>query len=442
MKVPFRQGLVSFSRTRDKQPLFLRKVDGASIYVELVVGTSSVIAAVAHGQSDYAIIEPKTVPNAWGPLTRNVNYWLYWDLDLFSTVRTFGHTVHPPITSRIAPTNPLPDQHWFDTTAMLMKVFSGNVWTPKLRVFAGNVQSNSLSQQEQGSQVGLTSSASVGRIIFDAIGKPVRKKNGEFFTTEDSFLIAGSVSQTVKMEYAVAAAEAQHPIPQFSVVKYSDFDKIVLASYDDIGQTTLGVATSNLNTNDIGDVIFSGIITNLYWDWPEVNAPLWINGTGQFVTTSDSLTEAKSPIARVLGRNTIMFGMASSGDGSSSSDNAALILKYIAGGNLSGHRMVLLDSGNLQYADNTHINNAQRVLGMTVDAGVNGSMLKVQVSGEIEEPSWNWDINRPIYLGVNGTLTQIAPTAPATFCLVVGLPITTTMMYISIRDPIALLTGE
>lgn len=107
---------------------------------------------------------------------------------------------------------------------------------------------------------------------------------------------------------------------------------------------------------------------------------------------------------------------------------------------LSGHRMVTLDSnGLLIYASAETLAHANRVIGMTmgaVSAGVAPSVIK---SGEITEPTWNWDTSLPLYLGANGLLTQTPPVGPTTkFSNVIGFPISPITVFIGIQPSIIL----
>ena len=60
----------------------------------------------------------------------------------------------------------------------------------------------------------------------------------------------------------------------------------------------------------------------------------------------------------------------------------------------------------------------------------------VRVGGIMAEPSWTWDLDKFIYLGVNGLLTQ---TPPGTgFLLEMGWPINPTSMMVDIKLPLFL----
>lgn len=108
---------------------------------------------------------------------------------------------------------------------------------------------------------------------------------------------------------------------------------------------------------------------------------------------------------------------------------------------ISGHRMVLLDgSGLVDYASNTSLSHATRIVGMTTNAAALGDSVNIAMYGEVTEPSWNWDISKPVYLGGDGYLTQVEPSAPtAKFSVVVGFPVTPTTLFINIGIPITLI---
>lgn len=102
--------------------------------------------------------------------------------------------------------------------------------------------------------------------------------------------------------------------------------------------------------------------------------------------------------------------------------------------NLGGHRIVTVEGF---YASKDTATDKNKVLGMTTGAASIGSEATVQVSGFIEESSWNWDVDLPVFLSTNGQLTQSAITSG--FSLIVGKPRTATNMFISISEPIILI---
>ncbi len=114
---------------------------------------------------------------------------------------------------------------------------------------------------------------------------------------------------------------------------------------------------------------------------------------------------------------------------------------YPAAFPISGHRIVTLDSqGKAIYASAAIAAHANRVVGMTTNAASTGDDLNIKKVGEVTEPSWNWQPDMPVYLDVDGFLTQTPPAFPeANFSVVVGFPISATTMFINIGIPITLI---
>jgi hypothetical protein len=108
-----------------------------------------------------------------------------------------------------------------------------------------------------------------------------------------------------------------------------------------------------------------------------------------------------------------------------------------ANSNLSGHRVVMVVGDELvDYADKEVVTNSNKVLGITLNASSQGDVINVQTGGELEEPTWNWNLNTPIYLGNSGYLTQVIPTAG--FILQVAIPVSSTKINVNIKQPIIL----
>lgn len=109
-----------------------------------------------------------------------------------------------------------------------------------------------------------------------------------------------------------------------------------------------------------------------------------------------------------------------------------------AGADLSGHRVVRPQGdGTVVYASNSDLADATRPLWLTLGAALSGDPVTVQGLGLITEPSWNWS-DAPIFLGVDGVLTQTPPALPAAFLLQLGAPDGATSLYYQPRTPIAL----
>lgn len=107
---------------------------------------------------------------------------------------------------------------------------------------------------------------------------------------------------------------------------------------------------------------------------------------------------------------------------------------------LGGHRLVANTiDGRLAYASNDDAQSAYTLLGITLSAVAPNGAVDVQSFGLVTEPSWTLTPNLPVYLGTNGLLTQVAPTAPAAlFSLVVGFAMSTTSIFLNLHEAIYL----
>jgi hypothetical protein len=95
---------------------------------------------------------------------------------------------------------------------------------------------------------------------------------------------------------------------------------------------------------------------------------------------------------------------------------------------LSGHRAVAQVNGLANYGVN--------VIGITRDACLAGSEVVVQFRSTMEEPSWNWDIDLPIYSTSMGVLTQVVPDSG--ILQRVAMPLSKSKILIDIKEPIQL----
>lgn len=67
---------------------------------------------------------------------------------------------------------------------------------------------------------------------------------------------------------------------------------------------------------------------------------------------------------------------------------------------LGGHRAVTVDGLHADPED------ANRLAGISLHAGTSGETVDVIVKGPLEEGSWNWTPDAPIFIGASGVLTQ------------------------------------
>lgn len=74
-------------------------------------------------------------------------------------------------------------------------------------------------------------------------------------------------------------------------------------------------------------------------------------------------------------------------------------------GEISALRCVAVDNGIFRYPDTGDKADAPRVVGIAINAAVNGDPVRAQVSGPLTDNSWNWSPGL-VYCGANGALTQ------------------------------------
>lgn len=327
MNLDFQQAIITYPTVGILQA-FLSKVGD---YVSLQTANGRVDLTFSHGTENYLLTEASDVPTAWGPLPSSTNCWLYWDINLRTAIRTFGFTTLQPIYSSIPPSSPSDDQHWFNTSNKKMYVYTSGNFRECIRVFAAKVFSTTFTplgsgfpaHPYAGTQAGLTfPDVATGRILVDDSGKPVKRADGRFFTTESDIFVNGSPVNVIRLESSVVTGTALENMAKYHVVSYTQFGQISLAEYDDTGTTTIAMVMEDLTTGETGTTCIQGHITNPSWNWTVVGRPLWISTSGELTETdphvSDPLTyqTGRVPVARVVTQTSIFFdqGLGAKGD--------------------------------------------------------------------------------------------------------------------------------
>lgn len=113
-----------------------------------------------------------------------------------------------------------------------------------------------------------------------------------------------------------------------------------------------------------------------------------------------------------------------------------LILERLASESISALKVVYLDSNTTcALSDNSDFYRATSC-GVAINAGTNGDIVKILSFGIIEDSSFAFGINEPIYLSSNGAITS---TAPATGILTkIGYGLGLGAIYVKIEKPITL----
>lgn len=111
---------------------------------------------------------------------------------------------------------------------------------------------------------------------------------------------------------------------------------------------------------------------------------------------------------------------------------------YTAGATINGHRIVkIADDGRVMHADHIDLNDSNdRILGLSTQSAVVNDSVRVLNFGPLEEPTWNWDMAKVLFLGADGALVQDPPLTG--FVVQVGFPLAPTSLFLRIERPIIL----
>jgi hypothetical protein len=302
MYVSFRQGLV---RTQTA-PSFIT-FDGTD--VNLNVDSDPTILTFAYQSTDYLFEENQTIGKAWrGPFTSSVTHYLYWDLDMETGVRTFGSTSVNPLYGNALPTFPVFDQHYFNYLDTTMRVWNGNDWTPKLRVFAGQINNGaSLTVYVPGTQVLLNQGRDQGFMLFDQYGSPITNNRNYFITTESVLYAQNSPLNSYKIEALQVDGRAVEPIPKFYAITWKNVNQLGLASYTDYLHPAIGISVEDMSTDQIKKFVTSGYLTNPDWNFTAAaNTPVWVGVTGE-ITTAVPQSWSMQKLGFVVSSDTIFI---------------------------------------------------------------------------------------------------------------------------------------
>lgn len=307
MKLNFRQGIVEY-----QIPTFLGVHYPA---VDLVVSDTPTIVTFAVGATDYLLVEPKTIVNAWGPTYLQQDQWLYWDIDMRTGIRTFGITTAEPIVSATPPLQPVGDQHWFDTSSNKMMLYYNGAWQQRVRVFACKLAGGAVpvgvgEQGFTGTQAGLDVVSYSGPILYNnGDGLPILTADGTFLTTEDNLRTASVNVATVKLASLILPAMAEQNLAAYTVVKFTDFGKIVHGdAFTGSQPKQYGIIQSDAVIGDIVNVTMSGVISSPSWDWTSVGVNGYLYPDAAGALSAVQTVPNQTPIATIVDKQTIVLG--------------------------------------------------------------------------------------------------------------------------------------
>jgi hypothetical protein len=108
---------------------------------------------------------------------------------------------------------------------------------------------------------------------------------------------------------------------------------------------------------------------------------------------------------------------------------------YIAAQNVGGHAVVTLDANGEVILADASTPGHQFAIGLTKNAAITGDTVVTQVTGRVEHLGWTFAPDAPVFLGLNGALTQTVP-GGAIFCKPLGVAISATRVNLSFQPAI------
>lgn len=307
-----RQGIIE----HQELPRFITKSN--TNVINFNTEQSPTIVSLAHGDTDYLLIEDTSIASAWsGPFETGSYYWLYWDIDLETSERTFGHTQVEPSFGETLPPSPVLDEHFFDLNINKMLVWDGSKWQEKIRVFAGTLdESLTLNPKGNYSQINVYGNYNVNTILVDRFGVPVTKfiDDGtvEFITSQDGTInIQNNISTFTYGKLTEYYGIASEDIPKNYCVCWDNDLKVKLASYADINNPSFGISVDAVSTGGIVKIITHGFVKNRNdWAWGEPeNTNIFVGMNGE-ITTSNPQTDSSQRIGYIVSPNTIFLNFA------------------------------------------------------------------------------------------------------------------------------------
>lgn len=322
MRIDFRQGLLAYQKDGAGNPLFLQPSQVTNGFISLVVSPNPTIVTFAQGSSDYLSQFDVSKDDAWGPLVAGKDNYLYWELDMLTSVVKYGITTLAPITSTTAPVNgEVEGQMWFDRSTNTMKVWqqASRKWITTIRLLAGKVIGGSTSNiipEVFGSQVGLNNvQGNPGYVMLDSQLRPLRTSTGEFLTTDTPVRIKNTVGTSGVLAVppnGFIPVRAGENIPAMSLVYFSDSDTVSLASSNPslvVKRVPVGVIQRALATNEIGVLTLTGDVTYDQWNWTgSIGQAVYSDDTGRITTTRPGGLMAYR-VGFIKNTNTIVFGV-------------------------------------------------------------------------------------------------------------------------------------
>lgn len=281
MILDFRQGIVKYT---DRNVLY---ADINTQYVSVNAQYSRLLLTFAHDDVDYLYEEKIDIKNAFGPFKSNIKYWLYFDLNTLTGLRTFGATSKQPIVSAEEPTK-LDDLHWFNKTNNTMYVVENDQWIQKLRVFVAIYYDHTVNMYAPGTQVDNYTEINAGFILYDDADTPSAqaREDGTYkFLTSASELITSKLATTVvSLDASFFSYTANEIIEKNKLVGCFSANTIVKSAYS--GLPCVGIVEHNVDQNQKCLISNNVYVTDDAWNFTETPmTPIYLQIDGDFATT-------------------------------------------------------------------------------------------------------------------------------------------------------------
>lgn len=111
---------------------------------------------------------------------------------------------------------------------------------------------------------------------------------------------------------------------------------------------------------------------------------------------------------------------------------------YPADGPIGGSRLVAYGANGVRYAGNDSLDDASFLLGLSMNAAASGDNVTVRLSGVVKDTGWAWTPGKPLYLGLNGHITETPPELPAVFTVTIGQALDATTINLRLEPAIVL----
>ena len=113
-------------------------------------------------------------------------------------------------------------------------------------------------------------------------------------------------------------------------------------------------------------------------------------------------------------------------------------LNLVANENISALKIVRQDTGGVLLAD-IGAQLDSEALGVSRDAATLGSNLRVITYGRVDDTSFGFTLNEPLFLGNNGLITNLAPTNSGEYIVRIGYSLGIGSIFIDIESPVLII---